>query len=73
MVVSVFCIPVMLFTKPAVLFYENHKRILRGVPLNNMGDSSHLSVNGEDSDHKMNNGHSSNVIVLEEETHEKVI
>jgi hypothetical protein len=70
-VVSVLCIPVMLFTKPAILFYENYKRSAIGVRLNNPSDSRHLSVNGENGDHKIN-GHGSNVITLEEETHEKV-
>jgi len=71
-VVSVLCIPVMLFTKPAILYYENYKRSTIGVRLNNpTSDSRHLSVNGENGDHK-SNGHGSNVITLEEETHEKV-
>ena len=68
-IVSVLCIPVMLFVKPIVLFYQHKKKSALGSRLRNIPESSHvnLSINGEDSDEKYAKGHSSNVIQVEEE------
>ena len=69
---SVLCIPVMLLCKPIILYYQHRKKSSLGVRLNDSDslNSSHLSVNGDDL--KISNGHSSNVILLEEDSEEKV-